>query len=85
MQMWILLGVLIVAELFVFAKIPAALLRGAVPLNPLGWFGYSELMEVSVERDTAPAAYWVIVLLLTVLAAVFGVFIYVIMRGAAGA
>jgi len=82
MQMWVLLGVLIFAELFVFSKIPLALLRGSVPLNPLGWFGYSELMEVSVERRSSPAAYWLIVVLMTTLAAVFGVFIYAVVRGA---
>jgi hypothetical protein len=79
-QAWILLTILILGEVFVFAKIPAALLRGAVPLNPLGWFGYSELMEVSVDRDTAPGIYWVIVLLMTFLALVFGLFIYVVAR-----
>ena len=76
MQAWILLSILIVAELFVFAKIPAALLRGSVPLNPLGWFGYSELMEVSVERRTSPGAYWLVVLILAALAVILGAFIY---------
>jgi hypothetical protein len=79
--MWILLGALILAEVFVFAKIPGALLSGAVPLNPLGWFGYSELMEVSVERSSAPMVYWLIVVLMAVLAVVFGCFIYVVARG----
>ena len=78
MQAWILLGILIVAEFFVFAKIPAALIRGSVPLNPLGWFGYSELMEVSVERRTSPGAYWLVVSVLTVLALIFGLFIYAV-------
>ena len=79
MQFWILLSILVVAELFVFAKRPAALLRGAVPLNPLGWFGYAELMEVSVERRTAPAAYWSVVLTLTALAMILGAFIYAVL------
>ena len=35
MQAWILLGILVLAELFVFLKLPAALLTGSVPLNPL--------------------------------------------------
>ena len=82
MQFWILLAILIIAELFVFAKIPAALVRGAVPLNPFGWFGYAELMEVSVERRTAPAAYWMVLFVLTVLAVIFGCFIYVVLRAA---
>ena len=78
MQAWILLGILVLAELFVFLKLPAALLTGAVPLNPLGWFGYSELQEVVVDRRTYPAAYWVIVLSLTALGAIFGLFIYAV-------
>jgi len=56
-QYWFLLGILVFAELFVFAKIPAALMRGSVPLNPLGWFGYSELLAVKVDRRVYPAAY----------------------------
>jgi hypothetical protein len=74
--MWILLGMLVLAELFVFAKIPGALLRGAVPLNPLGWFGYSEYLQVSVDRESAPLAYWLIVSLLAGMALIFGLFIY---------
>jgi hypothetical protein len=56
--------------------IPGGVDDGAVPLNPLGWFGYGELAEVSVERRSYPFAYWLIVLLLTALAALFGLFIY---------
>jgi hypothetical protein len=79
MQAWFLLGILILGELFVFPKIPAALLRGAVPLNPLGWFGYGELQQVSVDRQSNPLAYWTIVLLLAVLAMLFGIFIYAVL------
>jgi hypothetical protein len=78
MQTWILLAILILAELFVFPRIPAALISGAVPLNPLGWFGYSELAEVTVDRRTYPVAYWLIVSLLTFMTAIFGLFIYVV-------
>ena len=78
MQAWILLGILILAELFVFARIPAALLQGAVPLNPLGWFGYNEMGEVYVDRRNSPAAYWLVVGTLTTLAVVLGSFIYVV-------
>jgi hypothetical protein len=78
MQTWILLAILILAELFVFPRIPAALISGAVPLNPLGWFGYSELAEVTVDRRTYPVAYWLIVFLLTFMTAIFGLFIYVV-------
>ena len=54
MQFWILLGILGLAELFVFARIRAALFgAGAVPLNPAGWFGYSEYLDVTVERTQA--------------------------------
>jgi hypothetical protein len=63
----------------VLPKIPVALIEGAVPLNPLGWFGYSELAEVSVERRSYPLAYWLIVLSLTALAALFGLFIYAVL------
>ena len=77
MQFWVFLGVLVAAELFVLARIPWALLSGAVPLNPLGWIGYGELMEASVERESAPAAYWLIVALLGTAAVIFGCFIYV--------
>lgn len=82
MQSWILLAILVVAELAVFPRIPAALIGGTVALNPLGWFGYSELQEVSVDRRTCPAAYWLIVLTLTAFAMILGVFIYaVVFRG----
>jgi len=74
-QYWILLAILIVAEMFVFAQIPSALLRGSVPLNPLGWFGYSELLAVDVNRRVYPAAYWLIVLVLALAALLLGVFI----------
>lgn len=57
MQTWILLAILIIAELIVFPRIPAALIGGSVPLNPLGWFGYSELLAVKVDRRVYPAAY----------------------------
>jgi hypothetical protein len=77
-QFWMLFAVLVFAELFVFAKLPAALLRGAVPLNPLGWFGYGELGEVSVERTVDPAAYWMIVSVLTMAAMMLGFFIYML-------
>jgi hypothetical protein len=79
MQAWILLGVLVLGELFVLPKIPAALIGGSVPLNPLGWFGYGELAEVSVERRSSPLAYWLVVALLTTLAALFGCFIYAVL------
>ena len=79
MQWWILLGILIIAELVVFSRIPLALLRGAVPLNPLGWFGYAELAEVSVDRRSAPAAYWMIVMVLAAMAAILGAFIYAVL------
>jgi hypothetical protein len=78
-QAWILLGILVLGELLVLPKIPAALIDGAVPLNPLGWFGYGELAEVSVERRSYPLAYWLIVALLTALAALFGLFIYAVL------
>ena len=78
MQSWILLGILVIAELVVFPRIPAALIDGAVPLNPLGWFGYGELQQVIVDRRTFPAAYWLIVLTLVAFAAILGLFIYAV-------
>jgi hypothetical protein len=78
MQTWILLAVLVLAELFVLPKIPAALIDRAVPLNPLGWFGYGELAEVTVDRRNDPVAYWLIVFLLVALAALVGLFIYAV-------
>jgi hypothetical protein len=78
MQSWILLGILVIAELVVFPRIPAALINGAVPLNPLGWFGYGELQQVFVDRRTFPAAYWLIVLTLVAFAAILGLFIYAV-------
>lgn len=79
MQSWILLVILIVAELVVVPRIPAALIDGAVPLNPLGWFGYNELQGVSVDRRTYPAAYWLIVSTLTAFAGILGLFIYAVL------
>jgi hypothetical protein len=76
MQFWILLGLLVLAEVFVFSRIPFALADGSVPLNPLGWFGYSELLAVSVDRRVYPAAYWMIVLVLALAVLLLGVFIF---------
>jgi hypothetical protein len=77
-QAWILLAILILGELYVFPRIPAALIRGTVPLNPLGLFGYGELAEISIERRVYPVAYWLIVLALTALAVLFALFIYAV-------
>jgi hypothetical protein len=77
-QSWILLAILIIAEIVVIPRIPAALIGGAVPLNPLGWFGYGELQQVLVDRRTYPVAYWLIVLTLTAFAAILAVFIYAV-------
>lgn len=84
MEAWILLAILIVGELYVFPRIPAALIRGEVALNPLGWFGYGELAEVSIDRRAYPVAYWLIVLLLTVLAVLLALFIYAVGFRSAG-
>lgn len=78
MQGWILLAILVVAELLVFPRIPAALIDGMVPLNPLGWFGYGELAEVMIERRSNPGAYWLIVLTLAAFAAMLALFIYAV-------
>lgn len=78
MEAWVLLAILILGELYVFPRIPAALVSGEVALNPLGWFGYSELAEVSIDRRGYPLAYWLIVLSLTALVVLFALFIYVV-------
>ena len=83
MKMWILVGVLILVELSVLSRIRWALFRGVVPLNPAGWFGYNEFLDVTVERSAYPTAYWLVLLLVTLLAVVFGCFIYLIARAAA--
>lgn len=79
MQAWILLGILILGEALVFPRLSAALLSGRVPLNPLGWFGYGELAEISIERRGYPLAYWLIILALAALAVFLALFIYAVM------
>jgi hypothetical protein len=81
-QFWILLGLLVLAEVLVFSRIPFALFSGSVPLNPLGWFGYPEFTEVSVDRESTPGAYWAIVSVLTLAALIFGLFIFMLVRSA---
>lgn len=77
-QGWILLAILVIAEVLVFPRIPAALIDGAVPLHPLAWFGYAELSEVTIERRAFPGAYWLIVLTLAIFAALLALFIYAV-------
>jgi hypothetical protein len=81
-QFWIVLGLLVLAEVFLFSRIPFALVRGSVPLNPLGWFGYSEYLAVRVDRESAPAAYWAILSVLTLAALISGLFIFMLVRSA---
>ncbi|HUI34802.1 MAG TPA: hypothetical protein VLX67_04645 [Stellaceae bacterium] len=78
MEMWFIVGLLALIELFIVVRIPLALFDGAVPLNPAGWFGYAEYLDVTVERRNSPRTYWFIVSLATALAMLFGVFIYLI-------
>ena len=52
--MWLVVGLLGLAELLVFARIRVALFDGAVPLNPVGWLGYPEYLDVAVERRNSP-------------------------------
>ncbi len=79
MQSWIFLAILIIGEVVVVPRIPAALIGGAVPLNPLGWFGYGELQAVSVDRRSAPAAYWLIVLAMIGFAAFLALLIWAVL------
>ena len=83
MKMWLVIGLLGLAELLVLARIRVALFDGTVPLNPVGWLGYSEYLDVTVERRQSPGTYWFIVLLELALAALFGLFIYLIATRAA--
>src|SRR5258708_27916941 len=59
-KMWFILGVLGLIELLVLARIRVALLDGIAPLNPAGWLGYAEYLDVPVERRTSPSPYWFI-------------------------
>jgi hypothetical protein len=77
-MIWVLVAILVVLELVVLGRIRVALFDGVVPLNPAGWIGYSEFLDVAVERRTFPAAYWGVLLLVTLLAVVFGYFIYLV-------
>jgi hypothetical protein len=77
-KIWVLVGILILFELLVVVRIPIALFQGAVPLNPAGWLGYNEFLDVTVERKQSPATYWFVLLLVTALAVVFGAFIYLV-------
>ena len=84
MMMWLLVGILVLVELVVVARIRIVLLDGVVPLNPAGWFGYSEFRDLTVERQSFPVAYWFIVAAATVLALVFGYFIYLLAAAGGG-
>jgi len=78
MQMWFVVGLLSLVELFVLARIRVALFDGEVPLNPAGWLGYAEYLDVTVERRNSPLTYWYILSLEIALAVLFGLFIYLV-------
>jgi len=78
MKMWLVVGLLSLIEVFIVARIPLALFDGAVPLNPAGWLGYAEYLDVTVERRRSPGTYWFILSLATALAILFGVFVYLV-------
>jgi len=59
------------------------LLDGTVPLNPAGWLGYPEYLDITVERRTSPAIYWFILLLTIALSMALGLFIYLVATHAA--
>jgi hypothetical protein len=77
-ELWFIVGLLGLVEVFVLARIRVALLDGIVPLNPAGWLGYSEYLDVTVERQNSPTTYWFILLLTIALAVVLGMFIYLV-------
>ena len=78
MKLWFILGLLGLVELFVLARIRVAIFDGAVPLNPAGWLGYAEYLDVTVERRNSPSTYWFIVSLAIALAILLGIFIYLV-------
>jgi len=78
MKLWFIIGLLGLIELFVLGRIRVALADGAVPLNPAGWLGYSEYLDVTVERRNSPSTYWFIVSLAIALAMMLGIFIYLV-------
>lgn len=78
MQLWIVVGLLGLVELLVLARIRIALFDGAVPLNPAGWLGYPEYLDVTVERRNSPATYWFILMLTIALSMALGLFIYLV-------
>jgi len=82
-MIWVLVGILVLVELAVLGRLRVALFDGVVPLNPVGWFGYGEFLDVAVERRNFPAAYWFVLVLVTLLAVVFGYFIYLVAQLAA--
>jgi len=81
--MWFIVGLMGLIEIFVLARIRVALLDGIVPLNPVGWLGYAEYLDVTVERRRSPGTYWFIVLLVIALALVLGGLIYLVATHAA--
>ena len=78
MKIWLVVGLLGLVEIFVLARIRVALFDGAVPLNPAGWLGYAEYLDVTVERRSSPATYWFILSLTIALAITLGMFIYLV-------
>jgi hypothetical protein len=78
MKLWFIIGLLGLVELFVLARIRVALSDRAVPLNPAGWLGYSEYLDITVERRNSPGTYWFILSLVIALALMLGIFIYLV-------
>ncbi|HEV2187297.1 MAG TPA: hypothetical protein VGR70_08820 [Stellaceae bacterium] len=78
MAIWFVVGLLGLVEIFVLARIRVALADGEVPLNPAGWLGYSEYLDVTVERRNSPTTYWFILSLTVALAVLLGMFIYLV-------
>lgn len=80
---WLLVTLLTFVELLIVLLIRRALVLGSVPINPASWFGYGEFAGVTVDRETFPSAYWLVLLLMTAFAAFFGVYTYLLaVRGA---
>lgn len=78
MAIWFVVGLLGLVEIFVLARIRVALADGAVPLNPAGWLGYAEYLDITVERRNSPGTYWFILSLTVALAMMLGIFIYLV-------
>lgn len=84
MAMWLLVGVLVLVELYILGLIRRALARGMVSVNPVSWFGYSEFADVMVERQALPLAYWFVLTMMGAFALVLVLIAYMLVAYGGG-